>query len=214
MFASFVTVYIVFLCLHLIAEHKNNPLFIKLTKPLLLITLLIFYVTCSDSINIWVVLALLAGLSGDVFLMFPKKQSFFLPGLLSFLLGHLAYIYIFITVTNIFEQFKLVYLFIFVPYLLYGFFVYKILRPTIGKMLIPVCVYAMILAIMGICSFGSLFISPLPYALLPIVGSLLFMISDTALAFTMFTPKKFSGVFVMTTYGLAQLFLVCWFISI
>src|SRR3954454_21049560 len=42
------------------------------------------------TIRVWFVIALVCSLAGDVFLMLPR--DLFVPGLVAFLLGHIAYV--------------------------------------------------------------------------------------------------------------------------
>ncbi len=47
----------------------------------------------------WFVAALVCSLAGDVFLMLPKPEQFFVPGLASFLVGHVLFTLPFIVLT-------------------------------------------------------------------------------------------------------------------
>ena len=90
---------LVFAVLEWFFEHRENKLGIYLTKPtmmLLLIAWVWFYadvpalmVESDTYVIIWFVFGLLFCLGGDIFLMLPER---FLPGLVSFLIGHICYI--------------------------------------------------------------------------------------------------------------------------
>ena len=91
---------LIFAVLEWIFETKNDGLGIYLTKPtmmLLLIAWMWFYTDVpllmsfvNASAVLWFILGLVFCLGGDVLLMLPER--FFLPGLISFLVGHIFYI--------------------------------------------------------------------------------------------------------------------------
>ena len=75
-----------------------------------------------------------------------------------------------------------------------------LIGPVLGKMLVPVVLYSAILGLMGVWSTRG---TPLT-----IVGALLFVASDTVLAFRTFTPHLQTNIWrpvVMATYLMAQL---------
>ena len=62
-----------------------------ITKPLILLSLSVFYAFHAKPVDPMVLIALICGLVGDVFLMLDDR--FFLPGAFSFTVGHGFYIY-------------------------------------------------------------------------------------------------------------------------
>ena len=83
-----------------------------------------------------------------------------------------------------------------------------LLWPQLGPMKVPVLIYAVVIGsmlIMALWQYGKL---PRATALLFIIGAMLFVLSDSALALNRFyKPHPYSGVLVMSTYVAAQVFL-------
>ena len=133
-----------------------------------------------------------------------------MAGLVSFLLGHLCYIYAFLQPFSMTG--KLSSWILFPVYALAGIFIYKKLSPYLGSMKIPASVY---LGVIFIMSFSSLlrFFYYLDFrALLPLAGSILFISSDTKLAFDKFTERKSSkNLFKDITYVAAQVLITAGF---
>lgn len=63
----------------------------KLTKPLLLTSLAVYYACAAKPVDGAVLAALICGLAGDILLIWEKNDKFFIPGALSFTLGHGLY---------------------------------------------------------------------------------------------------------------------------
>src|SRR5688572_13020861 len=63
-----------------------------ISKPLIMASLLLYYITSVDALNrsTTVILAIVLSLAGDVLLM---KNEYFIAGLIAFLLAHLFYIF-------------------------------------------------------------------------------------------------------------------------
>lgn len=153
--------------------------------------------------------AILAGLAlslaGDIFLLWPR--SGFMPGLVSFLLAHLAYLFAFSD--------RLKHGFALAPVAAYGAFtalMLIVLWPKIPDALhAPVAVYVLALAAMAAmaASRATRLRKDAPEmaagALTAAVGAGLFVVSDTTLAFNKFAgPLPLSAVWTLTTYWLAQ----------
>jgi uncharacterized membrane protein YhhN len=88
-----------------------------------------------------------------------------------------------------------------------GFFFY--LKPNLGSMQIPVLVYTIAISAMGVMAasrFGR--VNLLSFELV-FYGALFFIFSDSILAYNKFIdPLPASGIFVMSSYMLAQYFIV------
>jgi len=150
----------------------------------------------------WVRTGLVLSLAGDVFLMWPEG---FLPGLIAFLLAHLAYIVAF-TRTVRFAARP-------VAFVAYGAIAAAILWqlwPGVPPALrLPVLAYVLCLASMAaqaavlwLASRGTAAESLARHAAL---GGVLFMGSDALLAFNKFSaPVPLSALWILLTYWLAQ----------
>ena len=163
-----------------------------------------------------VYIGLIFGWLGDIFLL---SKTGFVKGLLCFLLGHIAYIVHFARHNGIAEH-PLCLLGL-IPYALYFFIILKKLMPVVeNNMRIPVLCYMAVIITMGFLSaclkwrimdisFQGISIS-CPLNLSAIIGSTLFIISDTILAFSNFMKKdnKISSALVMITYMPAQFFIL------
>ena len=168
------------------------------TKPVLLPVLILIYISGAKSEKIQLAPFFLAGLVlsffGDLFLLFKWG---FLPGLGSFLLAHLFYIISF-------KKKKQTHISEFWPVILslYASILLFFLFPYLKEMKIPVIIYAVVIATMMYNAIKT-------HNRNLIIGALLFLISDTLLSVYLFLqPLMILNLLVMTTYILAQWFLV------
>ncbi len=215
----FVIAALIFASLEWFFEYKKNSWGIYLTKPtvmLLLIAFVWFYADVpvlmsglNTSAIIWFILGLLFCLGGDVFLMLPER--FFLPGLVSFLLGHIFYITGFgIPIPP--PGSEIAALVIAAILILVSGWVYVKLANGMqvsgkDRMRIPVLIYTIVIALMLFLALLTLFNNE--WALLPSilvsVGALLFIISDIMNAWARFVrPLPNYRLWIMSTYHLAQ----------
>lgn len=135
---------------------------------------------------------------GDTFLLFKWA---FLPGLGCFLLAHIFYILSFIKLRKANILFSLPFILVYLGLLLY------LLHPYLKEMEIPVVVYGITISTMAYFSLRT-------KNRLLISGALLFVISDSLLAFNLFVNDTvIMEQIVMSTYVLAQLSLVYGMIS-
>ena len=171
-------------------------------KPLTMVTLiaavLAMDVTSSPARACFVA-ALVFSLAGDVFLMLPDRERFFVFGLGSFLVGHLAYVPGLLLLG--FEPATAV----------LGVAVVAASMATLGRRVVrgvaaaepklapPVTVYMIVISLM----VSSAFASAIPAA---IVGAILFYSSDALIAWNEFIdPKPWGRIAIMVTYHLGQI---------
>jgi uncharacterized membrane protein YhhN len=149
-----------------------------------------------------VALGLLFSLIGDVLLLFP---SGFLWGLASFLGAHVAYLLAFRSRGG----------FRFTPWLfaIYAALAVSLLAliaPRAGALAVPVAVYGIALGAMAWQAAEVWRSARDRSALLAMLGAILFLASDAALAFNRFrSPLPFRDLLVMGTYWPAQI-LIAW----
>ena len=177
-----------------------------ITKLLLMPILLLIYLTADDDLKIPVILALVFCFLGDLFLEFPK---YFIPGLSAFLVGHVFYALKFLSDIGTGIKLSLWILLFAIVYIAYGFILNsKLSIPDIKKR-IAVYVYT---AIILIASFLSIlrFNSVSGYSFwIVLIGTLLFILSDSILAFNRFKKRSpYGSVCLMAAYGAAQLLIV------
>lgn len=186
----------------------------RCTKPLLMPMLALAYFLAargSDDFALLLVIGLLCGFLGDTFLL-GTTQKLFTCGLLAFLAGHIFYILLYLGRT---ELSALPLTGILLPLAAYALLLYLVLKglfPSLKKEEKPgVAVYMAAILAMNWAA--------LQYALgggsyLPFAGSILFVLSDTMLAFQQFKFRStpFSRIAVMTTYLAAQTLITFGFI--
>ena len=158
-------------------------------------------------IMVIVIVALLCGWLGDVFLLFTKRNIFMLLGMASFALGHVFYIGAMLSTNPPLHLYVLILLLLAAAWVL---FVVKKLLPTAPKSLrIPGLCYAVLLSGTALCALYLLFSTQRLCYLVSFVGGLLFMLSDTILTGQKYRKETRHGNFyVMLTYILAQMLLV------
>lgn len=212
------SVYFLWLCLHLLSNYFNLPSLNLVTKPLLVPTLAI-------AVFLWgrkgkrlliFLMALFFSFLGDVLLLFQQTDHlFFIFGLVSFLLAHIAYIIFFAGIKNASSaKPKTFYLYIFLI-IVYCISLLYILNNSLGALKIPVTIYAIVISlmlIMALFAYGKL---PVKVGRWFVLGALLFVFSDSLLAINKFYMPFFqAGFFIMLTYGLAQFCLVKGYVSL
>ena len=199
---------------HLYALITENELLRYATKPLIVLSLVGFMAFLNQLFGKFrkrILVGLLFALFGDVFLMFDGDNSlYFMLGLTSFLLCHIFYIQAFNLDMKSAPHRKNKY---FLPASIVlaifcgGFFMY--LRPNLGTLQIPVLFYCFILTLMVMLSIGRWGKVESYGARLMTIGALLFLMSDGVLAYNKFVMSfENSSVLVMSTYMLAQYFIV------
>ncbi len=186
----------------------------RITKTLFLPTLLLFYVLRARVLAPILIGALFFGWIGDLFMMFPSGHRWKMVGPVSFGIGHLFYTAAFIQYGGIAEiplsgfGVLLFYpLWILVGYRLMG----KNLKQT-GHVFELAILYAGIIGCMSLFAFSMVFTQG---TVLPFVGAMIFIASDTMVMYrkygVAFPKNKF---WVIATYMLAQILIVLGFVAI
>jgi len=149
---------------------------------------------------------LAASLAGDVLLMGPA--TLFVPGLVAFLLAHLAYIALFSMGVGMFPRRGVL-----VATLLIGAGMYAFLwlGGLPSALRIPVAAYVVVIACMAAQAIGRAAVlhATDPSARWVAVGACFFMLSDSLLATNRFvTPLPLASLWVLGTYYAAQMLIV------
>ncbi len=159
-----------------------------------------------ERIRAWMLLGLVLSLAGDVFLMLDEK--WFVAGLGSFLLGHIAYVVgLQLAPTS-------------VPWSIMGLAVVALCVALVGRRVVlgvaagdhkemvgPVVAYLVVISAMVVSAWGT-------SGLWAIVGATLFYASDATLAWNRFLEqRRFGPLAVMVTYHLGQMGLVAWLVA-
>lgn len=198
--------FIIISILNVIFNYGENKKGIYLTKPLIMPLLILHYVASTSKVNIILIGALLCGFLGDVFLLDSKK--YFINGLLSFFCGHVLYIVVLLlnfSAKNVND-----YYFVFmIPYIIYAYFLVRTLLPYLGGLKVLGTMYMSTILAMSFISLLIMFQKFNLKTVLILIGTIIFVISDSLLAFDTFKKKlKHSGVFIMSTYIIAQYLII------
>ena len=191
------------------AVYTNNELLRYITKPLLMPVLIAFFIfqtkDLTSSLKKWITLALVFSWAGDVLLMFEStNSSFFIFGLVAFLIAHVFYILFYENVIGK-EGLRKNYWW-FLPVIIYYIALIYILSPNLGDMKLPVRIYGIVISYMLIKALQTGGIKNFGAATLMIVGAVLFITSDSILAINKFYESfEYAGLAIMLTYGIAQL---------
>lgn len=190
---------------HIVARMRARATVAFWLKPLpiLLFVALALLATPPDpSLGVYralVVVGLLFSMAGDIFLALPRER--FVAGLAGFLLAHLCYIAAFVSQTGTAWQWWSL-----LPAALYGAIMVRQLWPHVEHSLrVPVVVYMGVILVMGWQAAEFWLARRDDGALLALMGALLFVASDSVLAWDKFRRKLALGpVLVMVTYYAAQ----------
>lgn len=151
--------------------------------------------------RLWFVVAGVLSLAGDVFLMLPRDR--FIPGLVSFLLAHVAYVVGLLQLPASPAAAALGGVLVVAAIATIGARVLRAVRagPRSG-LLGPVFGYLVVISTMVVAAFAT---GPI----LAIAGALVFYASDSILAEQRFVrPRSWAPVAVMVTYHLGQAALI------
>ena len=206
-----IILFAVVLLLDLVAIYSNNESLRFITKPLLMpllaIYLLLQTISATSSLKAWVFLALFFSWVGDILLLFEERGSiFFLFGLSAFLIAQVFYIVFFhnIRMKEYIRGNALLLLLVIVYYSI----LISVLSPYLGTMRLPVRIYGVVLSFMVMLAMHTMLGKNKKAALWIMMGAILFVTSDSILAFNkFFSSFNYAGLIIMFTYGLAQLFI-------
>jgi alkenylglycerophosphocholine/alkenylglycerophosphoethanolamine hydrolase len=155
--------------------------FALIFKPMPALCLMAWVAALGTRDGLWIAAGLLFSAFGDVLL----GVDLFLPGLVAFLLAHVAYLGAYLGRTRALHVLRLV------PVVLYMWPIFKILEPHLGVMRAPVIAYMVVIAAMvwrAAAQIGENHRSPLLpwYAT---IGAVVFAISDTMVAWHRFVDR-------------------------
>lgn len=198
--------------IHWVAATKEWKILVYITKPAVMILLILWVVLdrhYPGRLLLWVSVALSLSLAGDVFLMLPEK--WFLPGLVAFLLAHVAYMIGFL---NVWPTFNIPTLIVAVLVAVTSYQIYQGIAAGLKRqggesMRLPVLAYTIVISVMLFLALSVVTrrSETLP-SLLMAGGALLFYLSDTWNAWHRFVePLAHRHIKVMASYHLGQMLL-------
>jgi len=205
-----IALYGVVLLAHLTGIGLESEVLARLTKPHLMVILGFFMWEQTRGIKNRLITVFIAAQffswCGDLLLMNTVTPVFFLYGLGAFLVAQLLYSFFFFRVMQK-EKIKFSWL-LFFPVLIYYSVLISWLAPQLGALKTPVVIYGAIISTMLLLALHMLYMPAVRSGRLFMLGALLFVASDSALAINKFSnPFPSAGLIIMITYGLAQFFL-------
>jgi uncharacterized membrane protein YhhN len=177
-------------------------------KPLLM-PLLILYVYYQEAFSAkkFLLIGLFFSWIGDILLLFTSKgELFFITGLLSFLLAHVFYIYLFSKLgATVACKKNLVFWAGIILILIYLQSLLALLLPELGNLKVPVSIYALTISIMLAFAWRGYFIWKKPTRFFILFGAIAFVASDSFLAINKFQSSfEYASFLIMATYLVAQ----------
>jgi uncharacterized membrane protein YhhN len=189
----------------LVAEWRDSRTGIWITKPLAAVGYLLLALACGaldTTYGTLILIGLVLSFFGDVFLIPEGSPNAFRVGILSFLLGHVAYTIAFVGRGLDLRASAVAAVIVVVTAVI----VLRWLRPHVGAdMRIPVHAYVVVISGMLVCAVGTSVTSYRPDILL---GALLFYLSDLAVARDRFVkPGPWNRTWGLPSYFVGQLIL-------
>lgn len=185
-------------------------------KPMIMLSLLGYFWMTSRGTNsppyFLVFGAICFSFLGDVFLMF-SGELYFLLGLGSFLLAQLAYCLLFRRdLSKGTSRTSHTHRWFAVPIILYAGIMLSTLWSTLGDMQMPVLIYSLVIMMMGLTALDRYNAVPPRSFWKVLIGALLFILSDSLIAFSRFGQEimeiPYPGFLIMLTYILAQYLII------
>lgn len=204
----YLSIYLVISAFYLLITAFNQEEMVRVVKPFLLPILLVaVYYTENFSTKKILLTALTFSWIGDVILLFADRgEIYFILGLVAFLLSHIFYIVLFNkqtiskTISNKLSFGAGIGLIV-----IYFSMMITTLGPKLGSLTVPVVIYAIVISTMLYFALkGSFQWEAIPNHSV-LIGALLFISSDSILAFNKFyEPIPAASLLIMVTYLLAQ----------
>ncbi len=182
------------------------PVLYMSAKPLLMITLLLYFASATKGYPRWrfyVMAALVFSWAGDVFLI---SSEWFIAGLVSFLIAHIFYIIAYQKTGAATGELKTLDV---VKFVAYGVVLIWVIYPGLDDLLIPVLIYALVLLAMGVWAHKRRGATSSASFQLVAIGAILFALSDGLIAINKFAFEvPFERILIMSIYMTAQYLIV------
>ena len=205
---SFIVFSIIYLIIILLGREDIAWFLKPLLLPFLIITVYLQEHFYSKKI---LLIALTLSWIGDIILLFVDKGEFyFIGGLIAFLLSHIFYIVLFNKQLRInLKKSKVIYWIGITIIIVYLTGIMLLLMPNLGELLLPVFVYAMTISIMLLFALKGFLNWQKPANSYIFIGAIIFVASDSILAYDKFyTSLQYSTFLIMITYLAAQYLIV------
>jgi uncharacterized membrane protein YhhN len=182
-----------------------------ITKPFWIPAITGIYLLLTASVDPLIITALCFGYIGDLLLMRPRK-TWFIAGALSFLVGHLFYISVFIINSGgpaVFFYHPAASIFMLIPYIIFAVLFKKYIGHNVSSVFYPAAFYLSVLLLMSYSSLLRVWNVPALSFILTFTGSILFIISDSLIGVRKLKAKfKGIGTLIVVTYLAAQILII------
>ncbi|MDX1365389.1 MAG: lysoplasmalogenase [Arenibacter latericius] len=208
----FFLAYIFIVFLDLLFGYLGFQEFRMLTKPLIVISLIIYFgykgKQLPKKVFQYTTMALCFSLVGDIMLLYEDRSPiFFMLGLSAFLLAHISYSIVFISQRNL--KFTKEYWIMVTALVSFGVALFLMVMKNLGDFMIPVIIYIMVILVMAITSSNRMGMVSRKSFVLVLIGALFFILSDSILAINKFNfPVPLSHFWIMSTYAISQYLIV------
>lgn len=210
-----ILIYWIILLIHCILQHYHST-YVAVTKPFLLPLLILYLFLRDDNIGspapkFIFYIGLFLAFFGDVLLILIN-DTFFLSGMIAFMLMNITYSISFFLITPLRLKTILPALLTGILLVVLGYYFYHFLEDDLGDYRMPIIAYMITLSVM-ITASVNLVTNPehqksaIRY-LVP--GAIVFLVENTLVALNKFHYDRNKDIFVvvMITYGLAQFLMV------
>ncbi len=157
-----------------------------------------------------IVLALVFSLLGDALLL-GEGVVFFLTGMIAFILAHMNYSFYFLHIAQPNTRSIRILILSFLLFLVLDMLVFLYLKDGLGAFALPVLCYMLFISLMASLAAHTTTAKTIKTIAIQyfLPGAILFVVSDAILAIHLFKLQALPlSLWVMLTYGLAQLLLV------
>ena len=203
------------ICIILLDQSVFWPGFVAkaLIIPVLMILFFVNINPFTGRLHIFMIAGLLFSWAGDVVLELSKNNdSLFIVGLACFLLAHIMYLTVFFLTpgkNSILNN----RIYLLIPVLIYGIVLLSCLYADLAGMRLPVILYTIVILSMLAGALNRIEKVKKVSFYLVLAGAILFVISDSVIAFNKFVHQfDSSGIVIMSTYVIAQYLIVVGYI--
>ena len=203
------------ICIILLDQSVFWPGFVAkaLIIPVLMILFFVNINPFTGRLHIFMIAGLLFSWAGDVVLELSKNNdNLFIAGLACFLLAHIMYLTVFL-VTPGKNSILNNRIYLLIPVLIYGIVLLSCLYADLAGMRLPVILYTIVILSMLAGALNRIEKVKKVSFYLVLAGAILFVISDSVIAFNKFVHQfDSSGIVIMSTYVIAQYLIVAGYI--
>ena len=183
------------------ADYHQHHVLSIIFKPLTMILIISILFTGGielEGFSFFIFWGLIFSLLGDMMLLKPWYK--FELGLVAFLIGHIFYIIAFISYKGM--DWDIIPL---LPLIGFALWLFRMIKPHLGKLLIPVGSYMSVILLMVWQGMGIWLSEKNTFGLLIGSGASIFCVSDSILAYQRFMPRfKCGNTLSLLTYYIAQ----------